>query len=58
VVFLSDGTATWEMNGVPAEELQRATLASLGMVFTQIATVEEVTEQIRTSAPADLASSR
>ncbi len=28
VVFLSDGTATREMNGVPAEELQRATLAS------------------------------
>ncbi len=51
VVFLSDGTATREMNGVPAEELQRATLASLGMVFTQIATVKEVTEQIRASVP-------
>ncbi len=51
VVFLSDGTATREMNGVPAEELQRATLASLGMVFTQIATVEEVTEQISDIRP-------
>ena len=31
VVFLSDGTATREMNGVPAAELQRLlTLASLG----------------------------
>ena len=50
VVFLSDGTATKEMNGVPAQELQRATLASLGMVFTQVAAVEEVTRQIRASS--------
>jgi hypothetical protein len=58
VVFLSDGTATKEMNGVPAQELQRATLASLGMVFTQVATVEEVTRQIRASSLADTASNR
>jgi nicotinamidase-related amidase len=50
VFFLSDGTATKEMNGVPADELQRATLASLGMVFAQIATTDEVMEKIRTSA--------
>lgn len=49
VFFLSDGTATKEMNGVPANELQRATLASLGMVFAQIATVDETIEKIRTS---------
>jgi len=55
VVFLSDGTATSDMNGVPAEELQRATLASLGMVFAQLATVEEVTEQIQASSLADAA---
>lgn len=42
VVFLSDGTGTKEMNGVSADELQRSTCASLGMVFAQIATVEEV----------------
>jgi len=47
VVFLSDGTATKEMNGVPAAELQRATLASLGMVFARIATVDEVTTAMR-----------
>ena len=52
VFFLSDGTATKEMNGVTADELQRATLASLGMVFAQVATLDEVTEKIRTSAPA------
>lgn len=47
VVFLSDGTATKEMNGVPAAELQRATLASLGMVFASIATVEEAATALR-----------
>ncbi len=52
VFFLSDGTATKEMNGVAADELQRATLASLGMVFAQVATVDEVTAKIRASAPA------
>lgn len=47
VVFLSDGTATKEMNGVPAAELQRATLASLAMVFAHIATVDEVITALR-----------
>lgn len=46
VVFLSDGTATKEMGGVSAEELQRATCASLGMVFAQIATIDEVTAKL------------
>lgn len=49
VVFLSDGTATKEMNGVSADDLQRATLASLGMVFAQISTIAEVTDKIRSS---------
>ena len=47
VFFLSDGTATMEMNGVPADVLQRATCASLGMVFAQIATVDEMIEKIQ-----------
>lgn len=47
VVFLSDGTATKEMNGVPAADLQRATLASLGMVFVRIATIEQATTALR-----------
>ena len=42
VVFLSDGTATKEMNGVAAADLQRATCASLGMVFAKIATIDDV----------------
>ena len=50
VVFLSDGTATKEMNGVAADDLQRATLASLGMVFAQIAATGEVDSRLRASA--------
>jgi hypothetical protein len=32
-----------------ADDLQRATLASLGMVFAQISTIAEVTDKIRSS---------
>jgi nicotinamidase-related amidase len=50
VVFLSDGTATREMNGVAAEDLEQATLASLGMVFAQIATLDEVEGRLNASS--------
>lgn len=52
VFFLSDGTATKDMGGVSAEDLQRATCASLSMVFAQLLTVDEMIEKIRTAAPA------
>jgi ureidoacrylate peracid hydrolase len=58
VVFLSDGTATKEMNGMSAQDLQRATLASLGMVFAQIATISDVSEKLRTSTAAPVAAAR
>jgi nicotinamidase-related amidase len=47
VFFLSDGTATKDMLGVTAEELQRATCAGIGMVFAQVLSVGEVMEKIR-----------
>ena len=37
------------MNGVPAHDLQQATLASIGMVFGQIASVSEVDQRLRAS---------
>jgi nicotinamidase-related amidase len=49
VIFLSDGTATKEMNGVSAAELQRATCASMGMVFARIFTVNDVTTALCSS---------
>jgi nicotinamidase-related amidase len=50
VFFLSDGTATKEMNGVPAVDLQRATCASLGTVFALIVTVDEMIEKVGKAA--------
>jgi ureidoacrylate peracid hydrolase len=47
VIFLSDGTTTKEMDGVPAADLQRATCASLSMVFARIATTDQVIEAVR-----------
>jgi ureidoacrylate peracid hydrolase len=58
VVFLSDGTATKEMNGVAPQDLQRATLASLGMVFAEIATVTDVSERIEAAIPAGVVGTR
>ena len=58
VVFLSDGTATREMNGVAAVDLQKATLASLGMVFAQIATTGEVEDKLRASSVTTITSGR
>lgn len=49
VFFLSDGTATQDMNGVSADDLQRATCASLGQVFAQIATIDEMIDKIQTA---------
>lgn len=46
VFFLSDGTATQDMQGVPADDLQRATCASLGQVFAQIATIDEMIDRV------------
>lgn len=42
---------------MPADELQRATLASLGMVFAEIATVDDVIDMIRSSSPVAAVSS-
>lgn len=50
VIFLSDGTGTKEMNGVSADDLQRSTCASLGMVFAHIATTEEAVKMTRSLA--------
>jgi hypothetical protein len=49
-VFLSGGSATKEMNGVAAHDLQQVnTLDSVGLAFGQIAAVAEVNEGLRAS---------
>ena len=46
VLFLSDGTATFSIGDLPAAVLQKATCATLGKVFAQILTVDEIVAKI------------
>ncbi|MBZ5573797.1 MAG: cysteine hydrolase [Acidobacteriia bacterium] len=50
VFFLSDGTATAAMGNASAEELQKATCATLGFLFAQVLTVEEMIAKIERAA--------
>jgi ureidoacrylate peracid hydrolase len=46
VFFLSDGTTTFDMGDVSAAELKRATYATLGFLFAQVLTVDEMIRKI------------
>ena len=46
VFFLSDGTATAAMGDASAEELQKATCATLGFLFAQVLTVDEMLSKV------------
>jgi nicotinamidase-related amidase len=50
VLFLSDGTTTFGMGNASAAELQKATLATLGSLFAQVLTVDEMVQKIRRAA--------
>jgi nicotinamidase-related amidase len=52
VFFLADGTATAEMGNASAEELQKATCATLGFLFAQVLTVDEMIQKIEHGAHA------
>ena len=41
-----------EMGGVPAEDLQRAACASLGQVFAQVVTLDDILGRIARTVPA------
>lgn len=47
VFFLSDGTLASAHSGVSADEIQRATLATLGARFAQVLTMDEMIEKIQ-----------
>jgi len=49
VFFLSDGTATADMGSASAAELQRATCATLGFLFAQVLTVDEMMQKIKSA---------
>lgn len=46
VFFLSDGTATSDIGEVSADELQKATCTTLGALFAQVLTVDEMIKKI------------
>lgn len=46
VFFLSDGTSTADMPGASAAELRKATLATIGFLFAQVLTIDEMLQKI------------
>jgi ureidoacrylate peracid hydrolase len=50
VFFLSDGTATFGMGDASAAELQKATLATLGFLFAEVLTIDEIMQKISRGA--------
>jgi ureidoacrylate peracid hydrolase len=50
VFFLSDGTAAAAIGGASASEHQKATLATLGFLFAQVLTVDEMVAKIQRAA--------
>ena len=49
VFFLSDGTAALGMGDATADETQRVTIATLGSLFAQVLTVDEMLKKIEQS---------
>jgi len=52
VFFLSDGTATFGLGGLSPEELQKATCATLGSLFAEVLSVDQMIGKIRAGAGA------
>jgi ureidoacrylate peracid hydrolase len=47
VFFLSDGTAAIDTNGITAEELQRVTCATVGALYAQVLTIDQILTKLR-----------
>ena len=45
-MIYDDGTTTFDMGGFSAAELQRATCATLGFLFAQVLTVDEMIRKL------------
>ena len=50
VFFISDGTATFGIGDVSAEEIQKVTCATLGFAFAQVETVDDMIGKIEAAA--------
>jgi ureidoacrylate peracid hydrolase len=55
VLFLSDGTACHGIGDLSAEEVQRVTCATLGLVFAKVLTVDELIAKIEHGAKSEVA---
>jgi ureidoacrylate peracid hydrolase len=53
VFFLSDGTATFGIGDLTAADLQKATCATLGLLFAQVLTVDEMVRKIESAMQRD-----
>jgi nicotinamidase-related amidase len=49
VFFLTDGTATFAIDDLSAEDVQNATCATLGFAFAQLSTVDEMIARVETT---------
>jgi nicotinamidase-related amidase len=50
VFFLSDGTATFPIGDVSAEDIQRVSCATLGLAFAQVVTTDEMIGRLTVAA--------
>lgn len=50
VFFVSDGTATFGMGDLSAEEIQKATCTTLGFAFAQVITLDEMIAKIQAAS--------
>ena len=55
VFFLSDGTATFDIGDVSAAELKRATCATLGLIFAQVLTADEMIRKLSAAKRSEVA---
>lgn len=55
VFFLTDGTATFGIGDLTADDIQAATCATLGFAFAQLATVDEMIGRLENAATASAA---
>jgi len=55
VLFVSDGTTTSDIGEVSAAELKQATCATLGLLFAQVLTVDEMISKISSAVPSAMA---
>jgi ureidoacrylate peracid hydrolase len=47
VIFLSDGTATFGIGDLSADDIQKAACTTIGFVFGRVATIDEVAASLR-----------